>query len=182
MKTVDKAVQEYYSSHSLDDIKVHSILKKGKQRYRMRKFSQIAAIFLFFIVAIFSVSLYQTEEVFSSTVAEIRRNHLKGKAPKIESGEYGEVSQHLSKLAFAVTESKELEQYALVGGLYCSVQGNKAAQLKLITPQNDTATLFVTEWEGSLKKLKKSSRSGNGVTVSVWKENDLFYGLAVNSK
>lgn len=180
MKTVNETVQEFYSSQSLDDETVQKIIMQGKMRYRRKLFSRVAAMLLLCVGTIFSVSTFRAETVLRSTVAEIRRNHMKGEAPEMLSNDYDEISKHLNKLAFAVNPTQQLNDYELFGGLYCSVQGHKAAQLKFVTPANDTATLFVTEWEGVLKRLKRSSRIGNGVKVTVWKEGDLFYGLAEN--
>ncbi len=180
MNSVNDTVKEFYNSQSLDDSSMQRIIMKGKQRHQRRVISRIAALLLFSVVTIFSISNIRIETALRSTVAEIRRNHIKGESPELMSQSYDEVSKHLTKLAFAVAPSENLEGYELMGGLYCSVQGHKAAQLKLITPANDTATLFITEWEGVLKRLDNKSRSGNGVKVTVWQEGDLFYGLAEN--
>ncbi len=180
--TVDSTIQEYYTLHSLDESSVKKIIGMGKQRYRIRKLYQVAAIFIFAIGTFVGVNQYQYQSLLDATVAQIRMNHLKGEKPEIISDDYREVSEHLNKLAFAVTPSPELKDYELMGGLYCSVQGIKAAQLKLLSSSNDTATLYVCENKGVLKKLSEESETRDGVKISVWQEGDLFMGLAENIK
>ncbi len=178
MTTVEKTVQDYYTSQSLDDDKVQRIIMLGKRRYRQKIFYRVAAVLILMISTLLGTNLYNDNSLKSSTFAEIYKNHNKGESPLFYSNSYDEMSQNLDKLTFAVVPSDQLDQYDLIGGLYCSVQGVKAAQLKYLTPANDTATLFICEDEGVLENLKSSSVERDGIKVSYWKENGLFYGLA----
>lgn len=182
MNTVEETVRNYYNEHSLDDASVERILKMGKQRHRFQMFYRVAAVLVLCVGSLLGFMQYQYADTLNKTVAQIKMNHLKGELPSIVSNDYREVSQNLNKLAFAVAETPELKNYELLGGLYCKVQGNKAAQLKFLTADQDTATLYVCESKGSIEKLRKETKVRDGVKVTIWQDNDLFYGMAENVK
>ncbi len=178
MNKLNETLRNHYSSQSLHDEAVTRIMKKGKRAYRMKMVYRIAALFIISTALFFGIGQYQYTTSLSSTVAEIRMNHLKGESPTIVSSNYRTVSESLNELAFAVPQSSKLTDYQLIGGLYCSVQGNRAAQLKLKSPTGETVTLYVTQALGMLNKLQDDAIKDDTVKVSVWNEGPLFFGLA----
>ncbi len=178
MSQLDDTLRNHYASQSLSDKSIVRIMKKGKRAYRMKMVYRIAAVFIVSTALLFGVTQYQYATTLNTTVAEIRMNHLKGETPTIISSNYRTVSQHLNELAFAIPESSHLSDHQLIGGLYCSVQGNRAAQLKLKNLAGETVTVYVTQSLGVLNRLTTETVADDLVSVSIWKEGPLFFGLA----
>ncbi|MGL1902463.1 MAG: hypothetical protein OCC49_10025 [Fibrobacterales bacterium] len=178
MNKLDETLRNHYADHALSDDAVNRIISKGKRAYRKKQIFRVAALFILSTALLVGISQYRQDSAITRTVAEIRMNHLKGESPTIKSDNYRTVSTHLNELAFAIPQSKRLEEYTLIGGLYCSVQGNRAAQLKLCSPLGSTVTLYVAQAKGTLELLTDDTVKSETITVSVWQEGALFFGLA----
>ncbi|MGL1935377.1 MAG: hypothetical protein OCD01_10160 [Fibrobacterales bacterium] len=178
MNKLDETLRNHYADHSLSEVAVNRILAKGKRAYRKKQLFRIAALFILSTSLLVGITQYRYESSMSRTVAEIKMNHLKGEQPTIKTDNYRALSTHLNELAFAIPQSKRLRDYSLIGGLYCSVQGNRAAQLKLNSPSGSTVTLYVTQAKGTLESLTDDTVKDENITVSVWQEGPLFFGLA----
>ena len=71
--------------------------------------------------------------------------------------------------------------FALLGGKYCSIQGVKAAQLKLRQHQSGIIhTLYIWPLTQTFKHLQAGAYKTDGVKVNVWADQHLLYGLARN--
>ena len=122
-----------------------------------------------------------TDEVAS----EIAKNHNKQLAMEIKSGDYREVQTELDRIPFSLKlpEKTVHSKFTLIGGRYCSIQTELAAQLRL--SNNDTGapcTLYVTKLTDSLGQLKPTTRTVKGVKVKLWSDGQRFFGLAVPSE
>ena len=115
-------------------------------------------------------------------VAEIAKNHNKQLAMEIKSGDYRELQTELDRIPFSLKlpEKEVRSKFSLVGGRYCSIQTELAAQLRL--SNNDTGvpcTLYITRLTDSLRQLKPTTRTVKGVKVKLWSDGRRFFGLAM---
>jgi len=109
-------------------------------------------------------------------------NHLKDLAPEIAETRWPALGVELDKLGFALTEPSRLAgDYRLVGGRYCSIQAQLAAQLRILDAQGRSATLYVTELSPELESLPGTERRRDEVEIEVWQEDGLLYALARGS-
>jgi len=101
-------------------------------------------------------------------LAEVAHNHLKALDPELISADYAKVQEYLERLDFEIAPPAGglLASFDLIGGRYCKVQGEFAAQLKL-RPQSGgpTATAYVVPADGSLAKIGAASTVIDGVRV-----------------
>ncbi len=111
---------------------------------------------------------------------EIAVNHNKHLAIEFPTGDYHELNRLMGKLDFSGVISKRLApgEYRLLGGRYCSIQGQLALQLKL----QDRAGNLYTLYQAPLNKILTSIRQGeqriDGLRITLWREAGLLLGLA----
>ncbi len=111
---------------------------------------------------------------------EIAVNHNKHLAIEFPTGSYRELNQLMDKLDFSSVISARLKdgQYRLLGGRYCSIQGQMALQLKLQDRAGNLHTLYQTPISKTLAAIPESVQSIDGLRLSLWREAGLFFGLA----
>ncbi len=111
---------------------------------------------------------------------EIAVNHNKHLAIEFPTGDYHELDRLMDKLDFSSVISKRLApgEYRLLGGRYCSIQGQLALQLKL----QDRAGNLYTLYQAPLNKILTGIRQGeqfiDGLRITLWREAGLLLGLA----
>ena len=128
--------------------------------------------------------LWKPADLTDEVASEIAKNHNKQLAMEIKSGDYHEVQTELDRIPFSLKlpEKEVRSEFTLVGGRYCSIQTELAAQLRL--SDNDTGapcTLYIAKLTDSLRKLKPTTRTVKGVKVKIWSDGQRFFGLAVPS-
>lgn len=137
-------------------------------------------------VLILAVGLWTSVPLINSSrdiVEEIASNHLQPLQLDVGSSSLEEVDRNLSHLSFSLIKSARMEskQWKLLGGRYCTIQGQLAAQLKLL---NKESQKIVTLYQSAI--LPKSDKSLNektllsdtGVEVSIWWEDGVMLALA----
>lgn len=115
-------------------------------------------------------------------ITEIAYNHNKNLDVEIQSSSLVKVRKYLSKLDFPIISSERLshDTWELIGGRYCSLQGQFAAQLIVRNKATQAnCTLYqlkiptnITEVSGFSENFK------SGVKVNLWIENGLLLALA----
>jgi len=135
-------------------------------------FALVAMIALFFFLP--------PRDVTQSVAKEIVLNHHKGLAVEFPSESYAELGLRMSKLDFSLVHSKKMDAQGLrvVGGRYCSIQGDLAAQIKLQDAAGRIYTLYQSALTDDLIKLKTGVRQQDGLKLLLWREAGLFFGLA----
>ena len=123
---------------------------------------------------------FAVREVTDLAMTEIAMNHEKHLAMETISADYAVVGRQLAKLDFALRAPVGLDnELVLLGGRYCSIQGQLAAQLKL---RNDNSgqvhTLFVTPIGERLADIGEQQLLHKNIAVKLWQESDLFFALA----
>ena len=119
---------------------------------------------------------------------EVVKNHLKRLPMDIETSNVAAIAEKLDRLDFALVtpELGQLGQHQVIGGRYCSIGGNIAAQLKIERDGGKFSTLYITAAtpiENEMKQVVAAPFQSvqDGVQVKLWKENDLIYVLATES-
>ncbi|MEM6797139.1 MAG: hypothetical protein AAF725_24415 [Acidobacteriota bacterium] len=187
MKSVDQQVREFYSRQALPEARAREMLAHAKERRRVRRsrlLGGVAAALLVALVAAWGSALFTASRLADRAAAEVAMNHRKDLGVEVVAGDYAELGTLLDKLPFALErpESRALRGYRLVGGRYCSIQAQLAAQLKVFDPESgEHATLYVTRLTESLGPLEGVSREVEGVSIDMWRQGGLLFALAETS-
>jgi len=118
---------------------------------------------------------------FSWLVAkEIAVNHNKHLAIEFPTGDYRELNRLMDKLDFSGVISKRLAsgEYRLLGGRYCSIQGQLALQLKLQDRAGNLYTLYQAPLNKMLSGIQQGEQLIDGLHITLWREAGLLLGLA----
>lgn len=187
MKTLEQQVCDYYGEQVLPVERVRSIVQFSRAVTPSRKLvwamSAAAAFSLIAVIMIVFNRPHQAD-LTKLVMAEIAKNHAKHIAPEVVTDRYEEVQTKLSRLDFSARPAAEflLNDFQLLGGRYCSVQSEFAAQLQLReNVSGEACTLYVVPLTPALRHVKPDTRVVNGVRVQVWSEDSRLFGLARNA-
>ena len=113
-------------------------------------------------------------------VEEIVMNHEKQLQPDFTTRSLDILANQMHKLDFKPQQlpNNMMLQNTLLGGRYCSIQGNIALQLKLRSPEGKLLTLYQTRLTPNLKLLAKGQNIIGDVKVTYGNSNNIFWGLA----
>ncbi len=111
---------------------------------------------------------------------EIAVNHNKHLTIEFPTGNYRELNRLMDKLDFSGVISKRLApgEYRLLGGRYCSIQGQLALQLKLQDRAGNLYTLYQAPLNKMLSGIQQGEQLIDGLRVTLWREAGLLLGLA----
>lgn len=147
-----------------------------------RRVALAASLVLMLITGIqFGYIFKATEDDLILRVSqEVELNHNKQLATEFVTNSYSTLATTMNKLDFKLTAPKHLSRtsYQLLGARYCSIQGQIAAQLKLLNSQGDNMTLYVTRINDELASLNNKNQLREGLLIQNWHENELFFSLA----
>lgn len=173
--------------HPINDASSHSFDKRSDFRFSIQR-SMLAAIFC--ISLTFLIFFLQPPHSASvqDIATEVAANHRHLKPLVIQSGSFQQLASFFSELNFKLKPSSLLNQqrWKLLGGRYCSVNGLKAAQLRLLDTQNNSIQTFYqvehqAKYFENIPEIDKNelplSVSIDGVPVVVWSEGGILYSL-----
>jgi hypothetical protein len=184
MKTLEEQVREYYEAQALPAERVQSIVQLCHAVKPARNVAWAvgaAAAVALIALTLFVLNRPVRGDLTQSVMAEIAKNHSKHIASEVVSDRYEEVQATLSRLDFSVMPASEFlrRDFQLVGGRYCSVQSEFAAQLQLReTASGEECTLYVAPMTPVLRQVRTDTRVVDGVRVQVWTEDGRLFGLA----
>ena len=123
-----------------------------------------------------------------AVASEVAANHRHLKPLTIQSSSYQKTGAFFSELSFAIKESSLLDEqrWQLMGGRYCSVNGVKAAHLRLRDKRDNSVQTFyqVDNKPGYFEGIPDIRNNElpvtvdiNGVPVKVWSEGGIVYSL-----
>jgi len=183
---LDKKIKSYYRDQQLDETLLHRMLAQQLPPARLSYFRfALAASILLIAVATGFVQFHRGMDPVDFTAREIAMNHNKHLAVEVATQDIDMLGQRLDKLDFSLSLPNiiNLRQLVLLGGRYCSVHGQLAAQLKLKRkPDGEIVTLYITRPVSYLRNRLPVSRVVNGVRIRMWSENGLFFGMAEGMK
>ena len=167
------------------DLKKHY----GEKRLAPERVAELTALAreqegpLFGLVALAASCLIATALLLSlsagpdagrAVAREIALNHAKAYPPDFVSGSYDELAGRMAKLDFRLSRP-DRDVGTLLGARYCSLQGRVAAQLRLRDDDGRPCTLYEVR---ALDGVEPGEYSVSGLSIRLWREGDLLYGLA----
>lgn len=190
MPGLDKLIRDYYQSQALDDARVDAILQRAaaqnprNPRRRMASWAPLAACLAVCLVAVLLHIQISQRNVTAWVLSEVAMNHAEALSPEVLSDHYPAIRQGLEQLDFELTPPAPGTIPAgvqLVGGRYCSIYGELAAQLSFMDPGSGARyTLFITPLTDSLEEIGGGHGQHDGVDIRLWHGEKLFYALAVD--
>ena len=116
----------------------------------------------------------------AAIAAEIALNHSKDLAVEFPANGYADLREQMDKLDFTLRPPglPGATGLRIVGGRYCSIQGQLAAQIKLEDDAGRMVTLYETRFADGFAGLPEGDRNLEGLRVRIWREGDLLLGLA----
>ena len=179
MNPIDTQIKEYYQKQTLP-VENLQAMQPPEDTPRSSQWPWLLPLAAA-AVALLAIFLWKPSSLPQAVAAEIAKNHNAQLAMEISSSDYQEVAAKLDRIKFSLTPpSGEFgRQFTLIGGRYCSIQTELAAQLRV--QENATGkmhTFYVTPLTIDLGALKETTQTVKGVKVRLWKEGDRFFGLA----
>ena len=185
MKNLEQELKNYYRSKNLASHRITAIQSSVHQidrtRHRVSHLIPLTAIVLLAIGIGLWLHTGMGSNLTKQIVAEIGYNHREHGRLIVESDRYGVVQAALSELDFPIRPQRDelVQDFTLIGGKYCSIQGSLAAQLKLSNLKSGIIyTLYVLPMADDAKSVKAGVYETNGVKVELWTDQSLLYGLA----
>ena len=184
MNRIDEEIRAHYADKALPEARVEAILRGGTRRESWRQWLRgIAAAAAVVVVAAGLYRHNDTTLLADRVFAEVALNHRKNLAVEVEGTRLEEVQQGLDRLDFSILSAAEVmgPDYALVGGRYCSIQGELAAQLKVVEQaQGRRWTVYVVPLNDDLAAIVGSGKTMAGVRIELVERAGMFLALAVD--
>ena len=183
MRTIEENIKEYYSEKSLSEDKIQFLLNQRTAITKNYFFGKAAVGFVIILVSIFTFFSLRETKLEMRVVNEIAMNHNKQLSVEFAESDLQLLQAKLDKLDFSILPADEFisNNYNLLGGRYCSIQGNLAAQLKLRNINSKkTETLYITDVNKGLKKIRPADTNHDGVQIKIWVKDGLLYGKATD--
>ena len=179
MNPIDTQIKEYYQKQTLPEENLQALQppKDSSQPSQWPWLLPLAAV----AVALLAIFFWKPPSLPQAVAAEIAKNHNTKLPMDISSSDYQEVAAKLDRIDFSLTPpgGEFGHQFTLIGGRYCSIQTELAAQLRV--QENTTGkmyTLYITPLTDDFSALEETTQTVKGVKVRLWKEGDRFFGLA----
>jgi len=191
---LDKSVDKFYQSKSMSpEMLAHlkgTVENKnlpqaeaedsaGERTYYVRQYMAVAAIAIL-LVGFYLIQTFVSNRWHEDVSRQVVKNHLKALEMEHRTSSYAELAAALDKLDFALTEPGFEGDYELLGGRYCSIDQQIAAQINLEGSNGERCTLYQFKLPVNLlaRFPDRKTLQVDGVTVDLWKENGLGMGLA----
>ena len=183
MRTIEENIKEYYSKKSLSEDKIQLLLNQRTAKSKNYFFSKAAVGLIIVLASIFTFLNLREAKLEMRVVNEIAMNHNKQLSVEFEENNLGLLQAKLDKLDFSILPADQFisQNYNLIGGRYCSIQGNLAAQVKLRNINSKKIeTLYITDLSKGLEKIKPTDITHDGAQIKIWVKDGLLYGKAAD--
>jgi len=195
IKPLKQSVQDYLEPYSLSDDQLNRLESLSEQHKSVKRhrvsiypLAMVGAVAVFLFVFFLTPYLQVQSGIQEKIAMEVVANHIKLKPLEIETSSIEEIRRYFKKLDFVPASSQLVSQLGLelVGGRYCSLQGNIAAQLRVRKPgTNGVQTLYQTEYRKNVFEDMPTLEDGDkpieiyvkGVKVIIWVEKGLLFAL-----
>lgn len=193
-------MREHVEKKSLSSKQLESLLRlqegkvDKKSDYSNKQFRWVAVAAVIFI-AIGNLFYFGMSPEFTQELAldqrigsEVAKNHISLKPLEIQTSSINRIRGFLTKLDFLPIETVLLKGSTknLIGGRYCSIQGVRAAQLRLKDSKTgQIQSLYQTVYDpkvfSGLPELKENQKPvtvySKGLAVDIWVEKGLLFAL-----
>lgn len=194
-KPLKQSVRDHLDSYSLSEDQLNKIetlagQNKPVQKHRVSigPFAMASAVVMFLLVFFLTPYLQNQSGIQEKIAMEVVANHIKLKPLEIKTSSIKVIRNYFKKLDFVPVRSQLVSQLGLelIGGRYCSLQGNVAAQLRVRKSGTDSVqTLYQTEYRKDVfENMPKLEEGDNpvdihvkGVKVTIWVEKGLLFAL-----
>jgi|GEM_PF-1975210 len=181
----DQRLIDHYQSQQMSSDRLHTIFNETQSigRNRIIGFSLAASLLLFSLAFLTHQNILASHQT-DTVLREAALNHSSKLKMDSEAQTLAGLQGELDELLFEMKlpESSFFNKLAVLGGRYCTINGQLAAHLKLIDPgTSEQFSLFLTPSGSNLVALKSDDVDVAGVDVKLWQENDVVYALASNS-
>lgn len=195
-----QSVQDYLQSKQLTDTqlaeletRMQAAASKKSSSASLLKFNMAAVVLIIALVSslFWGLSIDNRANVAELIAEEVAYNHLKLKPMEVSSNSLNDVRNYFSKLDFSLSESKFVadEGLKLLGGRYCSIQGEAAAQLHMQDKNTgDIQMVYQAPYNKELFRDLPKLQEGqvpvrhfvNGIAVDVWVEKGILFARSFN--
>jgi len=197
MVDIDRSVKTYYDDKQLSEQQLqHLLALQGNEEnpvndhsaddpYRPGslglRFAMTFAAGLVLVVAVFLSGNWAAPDIADRVAQEVAMNHNKALRVEYQTDSYQVLSREMDKLDFDLLAPRLMveKNFTLLGARYCSIQGQLAAQLKLADSSGRVYTLYQTRLNDAFKEIKSDFLQWDQVSIRLWGEQDILYGLAV---
>ncbi|MCK5726235.1 MAG: hypothetical protein KAH22_05380 [Thiotrichaceae bacterium] len=193
-KPLKQVIQEQMGSISLDEQQLTKLLQMqhvqpviGASKKQFKFWSMVTSVMILTIVlsSIFVIYQMNSSTMIQKIANEVAANHLKMKPMEVQATDIVDVQRYFTQLDFLPQESQQTTSIApqhLIGGRYCSIQGETAAQLRYKDKKGGYVTLFETHYSPELFKQLPDIDHGEkpivtyarGIKVTLWVEHGLL--------
>lgn len=176
---LDKALREHYDQARPAESTVERWDASARGPARRRVLALAAAAATLGVVAAIWLLYPNPNDLAQSLAAEVWEHHQMRKSPKIFADSLESLGAELNELGFELHSSPRLAALSTVGGRYCSLGGQKAAQITLEDSDGSPHTLYVTRFGPDFEALDAFARvEVEDGHVDVWVEKGLVYARA----
>ncbi|RTR27655.1 hypothetical protein [Shewanella atlantica] len=160
-------------------------ISNSKVRFR----SYIALVASLILIVTMSLNYYPQGPAISLMIAdEVAMNHINMKPLEVDSQRIEPIREYFTELNFSVVKSSlfSKQNYQMLGGRYCSIQGVSAAQIRYQTDSGNKVTLYEVGYDAELYGKLPHFESGEpalevyvkGIRVLLWVEKGLLMAEA----
>lgn len=187
MSALDRLVKEFYETESLPEARVDAILAGAPARATPAKvwYARIAAVAATIALASWLGHVYLVERDLTARVlAEIAMNHKMGLSVEVAASDFATAGHALDRLDFPLRAPAALAPgLELLGGRYCSIQGQLAAQLKLRDAASGAVrTLYAAKLGPELAGVLRTTAVHEGVKITLWDEGGVLFAYAADAE
>ncbi|MEH6357829.1 MAG: hypothetical protein V7745_02490 [Pseudomonadales bacterium] len=197
MVDIDRSVKAYYDDKKLSEQQLQHLLaleSDEKNSFHDQvasaptrlaslplRFALTFAAGLVLAVSVFFAGDWASPDITDRVAQEVAMNHNKALAVEYQTDSYQTLSRVMNKLDFDLLAPRLMTEgnLSLLGARYCSIQGQLAAQLKLVDNSGRIYTLYQTRLNDELKAINSDVLQQDQVTIRLWGEQGILYGLAV---
>jgi len=194
MVDIDRSVKTYYEQAELSEEQLQKLAamqesagisqqEEGVSTVRKQRLPNgwlriMAAASI--VLALALIFVINPDSVTERVAQEVAMNHNKALTVEYPTNSYEVLSKQMDKLDFTLRVPSEAVQQglALVGGRYCSIQGQLAAQIKLSDSDGRIYTLYQTHSGEQLKSINAGQLQLDHVDIQLWEEQGLLFALA----
>jgi hypothetical protein len=192
---LDQRVRDYYGRQSLSagalrrlmqTIRTTSPASGEKSAARLKPWvivaalcSAVAAVGVI-VLLLLSVLKSPENDVARITAAEVAANHRKQFAVEYTAPDVARLGAQMLKLDFSLSLPRRFQDgsHQLLGGRYCSIRGQIAAQLRLADAHGHACTLYEVRPVDALASVRDVRFEVDGCQVELWREDGLLMALA----
>ncbi|MDW3096428.1 MAG: hypothetical protein R8G33_12205 [Gammaproteobacteria bacterium] len=189
-----KVVKNYVEEQELSNEQLQSLAKiisakhENNKSTNLLKYRAVAAALIASIALglFWGMSTYNQANISQSIAEEVSYNHLRMKPMEVSSQSMDEVRAYFTNINFSLTPSRFVadNNLQLIGGRYCSILGETAAQLRMQDQvTGDIQIVYQAPYNKSmfrdLPKLQEGQEPVrhfvNGIGVDVWVEKGILF-------